>query len=394
MKIFNFHLMPYAHVDIDAIRRHGTSWITFPNSYYDPVKGAELYHQYLDQLEKADELGFYGVCVNEHHQTAYGLMPTPGVLAGALARSVKRGKVAVLGRALPLVSNPLTIAEEFAMLDNLTRGRFVAGFVRGIGAEYHTMGVNPAESLERFNEAHDLIMQAWTRPGPFEFRGKHYNFKYVNPWPTPYQKPHPEIYIPSSGSVQTIRWVAERRYTYCQTLSPIAGVAATFDLFREEAKKAGYEATPDQLAWSNAIFIGETDAKAIAACRYHMETYANDFLTRDPAAMLPPGYTSVESVKRMQALRAHRGSVQRTEDLVEKGIVIVGSPNTVREKLAAYQDLAGFGVSLTKTQFGTMPHVMALENQAAVAQEVLPYFESRLPQGKSRGATTAPEAAE
>ena len=82
----------------------------------------------------------------------------------------------------------------------------------------------------------------------------------------------------------------------------------------------------------------------------------------------------------MRALRAHRGSFQRTEDLIEKGIVIVGSPNTVREKLAADQDLAGFGISLTKTQFGTMPHAMALENQAAVAQEVLPYFKDRLPQ--------------
>ncbi len=388
MKIFNFHLMPYADVDVEAMKRHGSAWLTFSNSHYDPLKGADLYNQYLDQLEKADELGFYGVCVNEHHQTAYGLMPTPGVLAGALARSIKKGKVAVLGRALPLVNNPLVIAEEFAMLDNLTRGRFVAGFVRGIGAEYHTMGINPAESQERFNEAHDLIIQAWTKPGPFEFRGKHYNFKYVNPWPTPYRKPHPEIYIPSSGSLSTIRWVAERRYTYCQTLAPIQGVAATFDLFRKEAERVGYEASPDQLSWSNAIFIGETDAKAIAACREHMENYANHYLSKDPAMMAPPGYTSVESVKRMRQLRAHRAAFQTTEDLIEKGVVIVGSPNTVREKLAAYQDLAGFGVSLTKTQFGTMPHAMALENQAAVAQEVLPYFKDRLPQGKARAKAT------
>ena len=384
MKIFNFHLMPYACVDVEAMKKHGTAWVTFSNSHYDPVKGAELYNQYLDQLEKADDLGFYGVCVNEHHQTAYGMMPTPGVLAGALARSVKNGKVAILGRALPLVNNPLVIAEEFALLDNVSRGRFIAGFVRGIGAEYHTMGINPAESLERFNEAHDLIIQAWTRPGPFEFKGKHYNFKYVNPWPLPYQKPHPPIYIPSSGSVSTIRWVAEKRYTYCQTLAPIAGVAATFDLFRQEAERAGYEASPDQLAWSNAIFIAETDAKAIKACREHMETYVNYYLSKDPAVMSPPGYTSVESVKRMRALRAYRGQFQRTEDLIEKGIVIVGSPNTVREKLAAAQDLAGFGISLTKTQFGTMPHAMACDNQIAVAEEVLPYFKERMPQGKPR----------
>ena len=72
-------------------------------------------------MEFADQLGFDGVCLNEHHQTAYGLMPVPGVIAGALARSVKRAKIAILGRALPLVNNPLTIAEEYAMLDNITQ---------------------------------------------------------------------------------------------------------------------------------------------------------------------------------------------------------------------------------------------------------------------------------
>src|ERR1700729_1434052 len=83
MKFFNFHLMPYAHVDLDAIAKNGSAWVTFSNSHYDPEKGAELYHDYLDQMEFADQLGFDGVCLNEHHQTAYGMMPIPGVLAGA-----------------------------------------------------------------------------------------------------------------------------------------------------------------------------------------------------------------------------------------------------------------------------------------------------------------------
>ena len=150
-------------------------------AHYDPEKGAGLYHEYLDQMEFADGLGFDGVCLNEHHQTAYGMMPIPGVLAGALARSVKRAQLAILGRALPLLNNPLMVAEEYAMLDNLTRGRFIAGFVRGIGAEYHAMGINPALSQERFGEAHDLIVRAWTEPGPFRHVGKHYHFNYVKP---------------------------------------------------------------------------------------------------------------------------------------------------------------------------------------------------------------------
>ncbi len=98
MRFFNFHLMPYAEVDLDAIERNSSAWVTFSNRHYDPDLGADLYHHFLDEMEYADQLGFDGVCVNEHHQIAYGLMPIPGVLAGALARSVKRADIAVLGR--------------------------------------------------------------------------------------------------------------------------------------------------------------------------------------------------------------------------------------------------------------------------------------------------------
>jgi len=386
MKIFNFHLMPYAHADLDAIDRNGSAWVTYSNRHYDPKKGAELYNEYLDQMEFADELGFDGLVVNEHHQTAYGLMPTPGVLAGALARRIKNGQLAVLGRALPLLENPLVVAEEFAILDNLTRGRFIAGFVRGIGAEYHTMGVDPTYSQERFIEAHDLILRAWTEPGPFVHDGKHYKFNYVNPWPRPYQSPHPPIFIPSSGSLSTLRWVAQHRYTYAQTLAPIAVVAKTFQIYREEAEKAGYTASPDQLAWSNAIYVAETDAKALREAKPHLETYANYFLKTNQAMMLPPGYTSIESVKRVRAIKAQRLGYQSAEDLIDKGIVIVGSPSTVREKLAEYQDLAGFNTSLTKTQFGTMPHEMVQANQIAIAEEILPHFRDRSPEPAKRAA--------
>src|SRR2546430_8497240 len=102
-------------------------------------------------------------------------MPAPNLIASALIQRTKRVQIAILGRALPLVNNPIYIAEEFAMLDTMSRGRIIAGFVRGIGAEYHASGVNPAFSHDRFHEAHDLIVKAWTTPGPFAWEGEHYN---------------------------------------------------------------------------------------------------------------------------------------------------------------------------------------------------------------------------
>ena len=96
--------------------------MVLPNSYFDPKKGHELYNRYLDELEYGEELGFDGLCVNEHHQNAYGIMPSPIVTAAALARRTERVKLAIVGSAFGIREHPLTLAEE-ARDDRLHLGR-------------------------------------------------------------------------------------------------------------------------------------------------------------------------------------------------------------------------------------------------------------------------------
>src|SRR5690349_22684190 len=136
VQIVLFHLMPYADLDLAEGKKNGTVWVTLPNKNFDPEKGHKLYNRYLDELEYGEELGFDVVAVNEHHQTAYGLMPSPIVTASALARRTKRVKIAILGSALPLRQHPMMVAEEHAMIDVISGGRLISGSVRGIGAEY------------------------------------------------------------------------------------------------------------------------------------------------------------------------------------------------------------------------------------------------------------------
>ena len=211
MRFFSFHLMPYPGLPPDY---DGPAWITCPNEFFDPVLGGELYNRYIDELLYAEELGFDGVCVNEHHQNAYGIMPSPNLIASILARQTKRVRIAVVGNALPLYDPPTRVAEEFAMIDCISGGRLIAGMVVGGGPEYYSFSMNPAHARERFAEAHDLIIKAWTEPGPFEFIGKHYKLRYVNTWPRPVQQPHPEIWIPGVGSLETLEFVAKHRYAY------------------------------------------------------------------------------------------------------------------------------------------------------------------------------------
>jgi alkanesulfonate monooxygenase SsuD/methylene tetrahydromethanopterin reductase-like flavin-dependent oxidoreductase (luciferase family) len=375
MKVFMFHLMPYAHMDLNYESKWESPWVVMPNSEYDPKKGHVLYNRYLDELELAAELKLDGVAVNEHHQTAYGMMPSPVVTASALSRRIKSARIAILGSAFCLRDNPLTLAEEHAMIDNITGGRMITGMVRGIGAEYHAMGVNPAHSLERFQEAHDLVVKAWTQTGPFSFHGKYFHLDYVNVWPRPYQQPHPPIWCPSTGSSETIEWAAhpDRRYVYLQNYSPLSSVARFLNQYREVAqRKYGYEASSEQIGWAAPVYVADTDEKARAEAKAHIESLFNKFLVMSFDMMFPPGYLSLETARRMVA---HKKSVmggQTIDTLMEQEIIIFGSPDTVRRKLVHAHRRLGFQNFVALLQFGTLPRDLTEKNIRMFATEVAP----------------------
>jgi alkanesulfonate monooxygenase SsuD/methylene tetrahydromethanopterin reductase-like flavin-dependent oxidoreductase (luciferase family) len=376
MKVFIFHLMPYAHLDMGYTEKYRAAWVVLPNTYFDPKKGHELYNRYLDELELAAEVGFDGISVNEHHQNAYGLMPSPVVMAAALSRRTRNARIAILGNAFCLREHPLTIAEEHEMIDCITGGRLISGMVRGIGAEYFSFGANPAFSHARFQEAHDLVVQAWTRPGPFAFEGKYYNFEYVNLWPRPYQQPHPPIWSPSTGSTETIEWAAHpsRKYVYLQAYSPTQSVARYLNYYRECAQRMhGYAASSEQIGWSTPVYVSDTDEKARQEAKPHIEHLFNRLLRLPFEMLFPPGYLSTKSLKNM---RSHKRSVSGQEHtidtLIEQGIIVCGSPDTVRKQFLDTHRLLGFQNLLCLLQFATLPRDLTEKNINMFAREVMP----------------------
>ena len=374
MQITLFHLMPYAELDLEAGRKNGTVWVTLPNSNFDPQVGHLLYNRFLDELEYGEQLGFDVVAVNEHHQTAYGLMPSPIVTASALVRRTTKAKIAILGSALPLRSHPLTIAEEHAMIDVISGGRLISGFVRGIGAEYHTFGVNPTFSHDRFHEAHDLIVRAWTETGPFAFHGHHYNLQYVNLWPRPYQQPHPPIWIPSQGSKETIDWAShpDRKYTYLQTFSPSKVVARYLKMYRDTCAGYGYQAKDSQLGWSVPVYVSSSDQKAIEEARAHFEAFRNVFIRMPLEMLLPPGYTSRESLKNVMKAKAQMFGDVTIEQAIELGLFVCGSAETVRKVFEGHWREMRFGNLLVSCQLGTLPADLTRRNMEFFAREVMP----------------------
>jgi len=392
MKITSFNLMSYADIDLSVKDKFRSAWVLLPNSYFDPVKGHALYNRYLDELELADALGFDGVAVNEHHQTAYGLMPSPVVTASALARRTKQCRIAILGNAFCLRDNPLTLAEEHAMIDVITGGRLVTGFVRGVGTEYFSMGANPVHSLERHKEAAELVVRAWTETGPFSFEGKHFHLEYVNLWPRPFQQPHPPIWCPSQGSLETIEWAAhpDRKFVYLQNYSPRESVGRYLDMYRDIAlRKYGYEASSDRIGWGAPVYVGETDEQAVNEARPHIEALFNVLLPKATELMFfPPGYMSPESLTHiLKHKKANSGGVT-IESLMARGIIVVGSPDTVRKQIMDNHRDMGFQELVTMLTFGTMPAEMSEANIRRFAREVMPALKP-LTDREYRGFTAA-----
>ncbi len=379
MQCHLFHLMPYPHLppDFDDMKKYPTSWVIFSNKHYDPVKGVEIYNRYLDELEWAEELGFDGVCVNEHHQNAYGTMPAPNIMAAALTRRTKRVKILVLGNGLPLRDHPLRVAEEIAMLDVMSGGRIVSGFVRGVGVEYFSMGVNPTYSRERFAEAHDLIIKSWTEPGPFDFEGKHYRVRYVNVWPRPLQKPHPPIWIPSFGSRDTGVWCAHpsRKYAFLSTYLPDKTVKGLFDACFETARQHNYELSPYQLGRLMPIYVAETDEQARREGNQHIAWLFHRGLRYIPEMLFPPGYLS-PSAALFMAKSYHEVDWTKlsVDEMSEAGYCVVGSVETVKRRLANSMKEMGWGILMPLLQIGDMPADRTRKNMKLFATEVMPYL--------------------
>jgi alkanesulfonate monooxygenase SsuD/methylene tetrahydromethanopterin reductase-like flavin-dependent oxidoreductase (luciferase family) len=376
MKFVFFHLMPYPHLPDDFDEKYPSPSLTFPNGFFDRATGNRLYHRYLDELEYAEQVGFDGIAVNEHHQTAYGLMPSPNIMAAALARRTEKAEIMVLGNAIGIRGNPLRVAEEIAMLDHLTNGRVVSGFVRGIGWEYFAHSVNPTRSRDRFNEAHDLIVRAWTSDEPFQWVSRNYEYRYVNLWPKPLRHPHPPIYIPGSGSTETMRFVAERDYTYMSVYAPSRVVRRWFDGYRQACHELGRAPAPERLALSIPIYVADTDEQAHTEARQHMMWLFRKGLKQGPEIVFPPGYMSPSSMRGLLMAGMKPFAELTYDELVAEGYVVVGSPDTVTARLRELYDELGFGQLIGLFAPGDIPHDRTVRNMTLFATEVIPSIRS------------------
>src|SRR5882757_9041813 len=337
MNMMYFTEQPMAAYDAKAGLDFGATALTFSNSHYDSVAGSRLYNEFLEDYVLAEESGADGIMLNEHHNAPFCMQAKTNIFAAILAAMTKRVKIVILGNPLPLCDNPIRMAEELAMIDMISKGRLVPGFVRGGGQEQLASGVNPAFNRERFIEAHDLIQKIWTVPGPFRWEGTHYQHRVVNPWAIPLQKPYPRVWVPGVLSKETIIWTAQQRYPYIALNTAIDHTKEIFKLYSQTAAENGYVAGPENFGYLIRVHVQDTEEKALANARQFMWMQGEFTGLAHPVWANPSGYFSPSLRRNFVEFAVGRAENPRGrptfEQQVADGRVFFGTPKTVIPKL-------------------------------------------------------------
>jgi alkanesulfonate monooxygenase SsuD/methylene tetrahydromethanopterin reductase-like flavin-dependent oxidoreductase (luciferase family) len=375
---FNFmHFLPYVHLP-ENHKEFKSLWVDFSNKYYDPKRGHALYQRYLSELVLADRLGFDAIVVNEHHNTAYSMMAAPNLIASAIIPQTRNAKICVWGTP-PNLEYPNRLAEEYAMLDVMSEGRLEVAFPLGTGMEYWANPINPTTARERHKESIAIILQAWTQDGPTKFFGEFYTYRFLNPWPRPYQKPHPPCYIVGTGSPETVELAAELGFGYSAVFVTKQRALELNRKLRERASSYGRTIRPDQMPLGVITYVAETKQKAEDEGIEHIRYFFEDALRTTPEFLNPPGYISVEQLKIRAALADKLHGKFDFDAVNEAFFCAVGTPDQVVDQLSQWGETMGTNHFNLMAAVGNMPNWKVVKNLSLIAEEVIPRMRTTAP---------------
>lgn len=371
--------------------------------YQRMLRNLALQAQYLD------EHGYYGIAFTEHHFHVEGeeVSTNPIMLDLFIGLQTENLRVGQLGLVLPS-QNPLRVAEDVAMLDQMTKGRAFAGFARGyqprwvntLGQHYDTLSdsaTNPAryEELKKelYEEHFEIIMKAWTRP-TFQHHGKHWQIPPPNTYwaahnvtreygqgvdakgiiteigtvPEPYQKPHPPLFQPFSFSESSVRWAAKNNVVPITIVCDPEICLGQFRACQAGGAAAGRTLTLGQgIGLAREVIVADTDEEAMALGReggcFIWTKFFEPFGFNAALARLDEDYRTIPNT---------------FESMCDRGLTICGSPDTVARKIEQTLKKLPAEYFWLFTYNELIPQKALMRNFELLTKKVLPNFSDRI----------------
>ena len=385
MKVLYIGQGPYRYLPDDFAERYDSVVSTPYFDLVEPAKMQESMQSYVEELLLAARSGFDGVTVTEHSQSSYDLSPNPDLTAAILAHTTRveglDTAINVLGRSLGKSREPLRIAEEYAVIDNLSGGKLIAGLPVGLSYDANQNGgVPPIETRARYREGRALLEKAWSAREPFAWNGKYSRYPVVNIWPRPVQQPRPPFWVPGSGSPSTLAEIHGHNevFTYLSHFGPKLTGPTIFNRFWDMAEEHGRDRNPYRLAFMQVVGVADTDEEAERLYGEHLQTqFRSSFGSVPQAGFSQPGYTDIRGVEAILRGHSEHGIASRLRqitfrELADTQAAIVGSPQTVRDMITEFVKEYRIGNLLVMLHGGGMPHELARRNIQQFATDVMP----------------------
>lgn len=328
---------------------------------------SRIFAETLEQVQYAEELGFYSAWFAEHHFSRYSMGSSSLVVASAAAAKTKTIRLAT-GVLVPTLHNPIRLAEDTATVDHISGGRLDVGFGRGFtGYEYGGFNIAAEDSQERFQECIRVIEGLWTTT-EFSFSGNYYSVNKLNLVPPPVQKPHPPIYVGATSTRATLEYIISRGYTLCAAV--VQDTAAALDLCRRFVKmseESGSNIPMSDIPFFRYFYVAETAEQVRKDAEERLNWVLDILQYRGTFS------ESSEVPYNIEDWRKARSELPVSYDYLHDNRAFLGDPDSCIAKIQELRDqgIEYFGCNFA---FGGMEHEKVMRSMGLFAREVMPRF--------------------
>jgi alkanesulfonate monooxygenase SsuD/methylene tetrahydromethanopterin reductase-like flavin-dependent oxidoreductase (luciferase family) len=324
------------------------------------------YGALIRKVQLAEESGYGYYFVIEHQSTTYPGVTAPNVFLAAVAQATERIRLGAMVYQLPF-HHPVRLAQDIATLDQISRGRVEFGLGYGVAVgEFESWNVDFAQRREMGVEAMEIIREAW-RGEPFSYAGRYWTIKDAIAQPTPYQKPHPGIWM-GAHSHASFDYAADMNFDLAQNIDVESVIAEKFDYFRKAWDARRHAGPRPRTMIVRHVHVAETDALAVKQA----QPYMREGLAGQRGVNLANSVRPDASPERKETARIYLQSTRGYDFWVGEGLAFVGSPATVTAAIRKQHELIGYDILLTQHNITSMPDAMVTGSRRLFGEAVIP----------------------